>query len=70
MADISGTLSSDLPMIPASPFGAASTVPLRSTSAAATPGRPSRLSISFDSQSRLMLATTMASDSLLMAATG
>ena len=70
IADNSGILSSGWPIMLAWSGGAASTVPALSTSTAEMPGRPPRLVMIFDIQSRLMAARTTASASPLMADTG
>jgi hypothetical protein len=70
MADSSGTLSSGRPIMLARSGGAASTTPLLSISSAEMPGRPLKLAMIFDSQSRLMPATATESSSGLIAETG
>ena len=50
--------------------GAASTTPVLSISSDEMPGRPPRLAMIFDSQSRLMPATATESSSGLIAETG
>ncbi len=70
IADSSGMSSMDLPTWLAVSGGVASTVPALSISTADMPGRPPRLLISFDIQSRLMLASSTASTSGLIAETG
>jgi hypothetical protein len=70
IVDISGIVSSGRPTMLAWSDGAASTVPLLSISTAETPGRPPRLFMIFDIQSRLTVARITASTSSLMAETG
>src|SRR5260221_14653404 len=70
IADNSGTLSSGRPIMLAWSEGAAITTPALSTRKDEIPGRPPRLVMIFDSQSILMPATTTASSSGLIAATG
>ena len=69
-AAISGTASSGRPIMLVWSAGAAITTPVLSTSSDEIPGRPPRLAMIFDSQSILMQATTTASSSGLIAATG
>jgi len=66
----SGIESSARPIMLASSAGAASTVPVLSTSTAEIPGRPPRLPMIFDIQFRLMPATIAESESSRIAATG
>ncbi len=70
IADKSGTESSGFPIMLAWSAGAASTTPALSTRTDEMPGRPPRLFMIFDNQSRLMPATTTESCSGLIAATG
>ena len=69
-ADNSGMVSSGRPIKLAWSAGAASTVPVLSTSADTIPGRPPSLFMIFDIQSRLIPAITTESSSGLMADTG
>src|SRR5436190_2891951 len=69
-ADNNGTASIGLPIRLAWSEGAASTVPVESTSTDMMPGRPERLVISFDIQSSPMLAMMTASESAFNAETG
>jgi hypothetical protein len=70
IADNSGTVSSARPIRLASSAGAAITIPALSIKTAVMPGRPDRLLMIFDSQSRLMPATITESESVSIAETG
>ena len=70
MADNSGIVSREWPIMLPWSAGAASTVPMLSTNTAEMPGRPPRLLMIFDIQSRLTPARITESESSLMAETG